>query len=64
MPLLYVVLIVLLIGVVVTLIYTKVPNEYLAPVFKNIILWGAVIGVIIWLITIFAPGLTGVRVGH
>jgi cell division protein FtsW (lipid II flippase) len=55
MPIIWIVLIILLIGVLVTLIITQVPDAYLAPAFKKLILWAAIIGIIVWLVFMFAP---------
>jgi cell division protein FtsW (lipid II flippase) len=55
MPIIWVILIILFIGVIVTLIHTKVPDDVLAQPWKKLILWVAIIGVIIWLFYMFAP---------
>ena len=55
MPIFWVILIILFIGLVVTLIQTKVPDDWLAQPFKKLILWVAIIAIIIWLIYMFAP---------
>jgi len=60
-----VILLILLVGLIVTLITKKVPDDWLSPVFKQLILWTAVVGIIIWLIYLFAPAsLWQIRTPH
>jgi hypothetical protein len=56
MPIILVILIILFVGVIVTLIQTQVPDTYLAPAFKKIIMAVAIIGIILWLIYMWSPG--------
>jgi len=56
MSIIWVILIILFVGVIVTLIQTQVPDAVLSPTFKKLILWVAIIAIVIWLIYMFAPG--------
>lgn len=58
MPIFWVLIVIVAVGVGVTLLHTHVPDDILSPLWKKLISAVAVIAVILWLISIYAPGLT------